>query len=70
MKMRILADLIISDIKQAETLFNQIKNLTHLYETINPNKPEEERSTWSLHKCYHDETPVKPCEYVEEYTSK
>jgi len=68
--MRILADLIITDRTQAEALFNQIKNLAPLFETINPGEPEEERSSWSLHKCYHDETPPKPCEYVEEYTSR
>jgi len=70
MKLRIRADLILDDQHQAKRLFEHINRFARLYVTLNPGRPEEERSHWSLHKCYHDETPAKPCESVEEHTSR
>jgi len=32
--------------------------------TINPGKVNQERGFILIEKCYHDESPVKPCEVL------
>ena len=38
-----------------------------LYNILGLNKPEEEIAYCDLGKCYHDESPNKPCEKIERY---
>ena len=65
MKWRIQLDLIFDDEEEAKKTFEFLKKRKNLFRTINRGKPNEERSRLSLHKCYHDEDPSKPCEFVE-----
>lgn len=50
---------------------NDIKDkaLDHFAEakTINQGEPNEEQGFIIVQKCYHEETPVEPCEILEEH---
>jgi len=70
LKLRIRADITLDDQRQAARIFNFLKGFIHLYETINPRKPDEKRSQLIFEKCYHDEEPEKPCELIEEWMSE
>ena len=72
MKIRITIDILI-DPKYANIVAAAIKFmkfLTKYCETINKGKANEVRSRIVIHKCYHDETPPKPCEVIYEFTSE
>lgn len=47
---------------QARGIYNALKNA--FGQAVSPNAEEKKRV--SLHRCYHDETPLKPCERMEE----
>jgi len=70
MKWRVQLDLIFDDEREARDAFEKLKAKKHLFKTINKGKPNEERSRLSIHKCYHDEEPAKPCEIIEEIMSE
>ena len=46
----------------ARGLYNHIKGVYPEAVSSNP----QERKRVSIHRCYHDETPFKPCEPIEE----
>jgi len=54
----------------ARDTFNALARRKALFRTVNPGKPNEEKSVLRREICYHDETPPKPCEVVEEITSE
>jgi len=70
MKYRVQSDLILDEEDTAEKAFKYLKRMRRLFRTINEGKPNEEKSHLSWHRCYHDEEPAKPCEFVETVESE
>lgn len=67
MKYRIHADLIFDADSEndAKDVFALIKKLKGKLKTIKKGEPDEENSYAWIEKCYHDETPPRPCEILE-----
>jgi len=54
----------------AIAVYNELKKWKAKIITINRGKPNEEKSILRREICYHDETPPRPCELIEEITSE
>jgi len=67
---RVSLTLFFDEEEQARGAFDALARRKALFRTINPGKPNEEKSTLRLEKCYHDEPPPRSCEVVEEITSE
>ena len=52
-----------TDVPAKDALVNYMENLKPKLERLNL----EETSYIQVQKCYHDETPVKPCEVILEW---
>ena len=63
MKFRVTIDVALKDLSKARDFFKKIKDLKDEFFEISPEEP----ARISLHKCFHDETPHKPCELIEEF---
>jgi len=70
LKWRIRADIILDAEGEAMGIFASLKDKRGLFVTIRKGEPNEERSTASVEKCYHDEDPTKPCEIIETIESE
>ena len=55
--------------KVIKDLYDAIADSSGELETVNKGKHNEEKSRVRMHKCYHDETPPKPCELMNEWHS-
>jgi hypothetical protein len=71
MKWRITQTLILDEADEAEALrlFQNLKDKKGKFKTINKGKDNEEKSILQLERCYHDESPTKPCEIIERIES-
>jgi len=67
MKYRVRTDLAFEDEIMARGFWERVKKAREKAVVIRPSEPEEERPRSDIHKCQHDETPVKPCEIIEEF---
>lgn len=47
--------------KSRDNLHGQLKGLLKHATNINKGKLNEELCFTQIHKCYHDETPTRPC---------
>lgn len=65
MKYRVRLDLSFKSESDAQSLMSYAKNLSKRAVSISEGKPTEEIAYCDIHKCYHDETPPKPCEVIE-----
>ncbi len=63
MKYRIVIDVALKDLSKAKEFFKKIKELKDDFFEISPKEP----ARISLHKCFHDESPPKPCQPIEEF---
>jgi len=70
LKLRIRADVILSDEGIARGLYQHIAAAVREAETIRPGEPAEEKSYAALELCRHDEEPPGPCEEIERVESK
>jgi len=68
MKYRVRADLIFDDEARATGLAQAVKNLMKHATIIRPGEVNEERSNFTFERCYHDESPPRPCEIIESET--
>jgi len=64
MKYRVMIDLSFDTLAEAQTFLNVVK--TGVGKRILNSATGELEGNGNLHKCYHDETPTKPCEIIEE----
>lgn len=64
---RIRIDLAYPEDLNPKAILAFTKNLMPLAVVINPGAPNEERGHISLEKCYHDESPTKHCEIIENW---
>jgi len=69
MKYRLTFTMILDSEADAETIYRFLEDKRGIFRTIKKGKPEEERSSVRLERCYHDEEPPKPCEVIKEFTS-
>jgi len=69
MKYRLTFTIFIDDESDAERIYRFLEDKRGIFKTVNKGKPEEERSSVRLERCYHDEEPPKPCEVIKEFTS-
>lgn len=65
MKYRVRLDLSFASQADAVSLTNYAKTMSSKAVSINEGKEEQEISFYDYEKCYHDETPNKPCEPIE-----
>ena len=70
MKYRITISVFVDDEKTAQRIFNWLKENRGAFRSILRGQPNEERSFIRIERCYHDETPAKPCEVIAEYVSE
>ena len=68
MKYRVQCDLAFDDEITARKIFDRIKEAKANNE-LKDVSPREKYSS-NIHKCYHDETPTKPCETIEKIESE
>jgi len=69
-KYRVQLDFITDNELEARRIYDLLKQIRGLFQTINRGRPDEERSRLNIHICYHDETPVRPCEIIESIESE
>ena len=67
MKYRVRCDLAFDTEKDAREIWDIVKAKKPKAKIIKEGEPEEERPRGDIHRCRHDETPVKPCEIIEEF---
>ena len=62
---RVIATLAFTIEDEATDFYHDCEIALPKASTINPNQPNIERGTIRMQKCYHDETPTKPCEVLK-----
>ena len=65
---RVTADMTFTIPDEAEDFYHDCQVALPKSQVINPGQDNEERSHISIHLCYHDEDPPKPCELIGEET--
>jgi len=66
---RIDITVFIKDVEDVKKIYQYLKKFRDKYNTVNKGKINVEYSVLRLHKCYHDESPTKPCEIIDEWRS-
>lgn len=62
MKYRVMLDLAFDDERDTREVFEVAKRLSKKVKCLNI----DEGMRINIHRCFHDETPFKPCEVIEE----
>jgi len=58
---QVRANIYFTKMSDAEDLISKVALAMVDAVVVHPDTPEQEGCTVELIKCYHDETPVKPC---------
>ena len=58
---RITLDALVQSLANADGIKERLRTLIPILLIINQGQPNEEHSSITVHKCYHDEDPTKPC---------
>jgi len=66
---RLTANIILTEEDEAKGLYQYLEQVSHRFLVIKRGEPQEERSSLQLEHCYHDETPVRPCEVLQRWES-
>jgi len=65
MKHRVTINMAFDKESDAKSFMTTAKNMIAKAVSINEDADNSEISSIEYHKCYHDETPTKPCEVIE-----
>jgi 5-methylcytosine-specific restriction endonuclease McrA len=66
---RVRLDIIFDDEAEARKAYDMLHKRRGLMRSINKGKDNEENSQIILEQCFHDETSMKPCQILEEWSS-
>jgi len=58
------ATIFFTKLEQAENLIRLCTSAMIDAVVVKPDQPDQEGSTLEVIKCYHDETPTKPCTLI------
>jgi len=70
MKYRARIDFSFENLSDAQALLAYAKTMQGKVVSYNEGKVNEELSHCDLHRCFHDESPTKPCESMEKIEIK
>jgi len=63
---RVTADFVFANSDEANDFYHDCQVAFPKTSIINPGQPNEEKSSCKFQLCYHDETPTKECEVIDE----
>jgi len=67
LKYRLRLDFIVAEEETLTALWEAIEGVLDKLEVIRPGEDAEEASSLLWERCYHDETPVKPCQTIRSW---